>query len=129
MRLFLEGEDGKDARGRGARTCTLPLTTGNEVTLETDAPARPGEVKVRVDVETVGAGRPAAEQHDRDVRDGVEGGHLGAAGGPAAAVRAAGHLRRAGATTRASASRRCGCAAAGAAGGEAARSSTSSPST
>jgi uncharacterized membrane protein len=50
-RLFLEGPDGKDNEVT-ARDITLPLTTGNEVTLETDAPAVPGEIKLKAVVET-----------------------------------------------------------------------------
>ncbi len=51
VRLFLEGEGGQD-REVVAKDVTLALTTGNEVTLETDAPATPGEVKVKATVET-----------------------------------------------------------------------------
>jgi hypothetical protein len=50
VRLFLEGGDGKDWQVL-ARDVVLPLTTGNEVTLECDAPATPGEVKVKVTVD------------------------------------------------------------------------------
>jgi uncharacterized membrane protein len=50
VRLFLEGDDGMD-REVTARDVVLPLTTGNEVVLECDAPAQPGEVKVKAVVE------------------------------------------------------------------------------
>jgi uncharacterized membrane protein len=50
VRLFLES-DGED-REVLAKDVPLPLTTGNEVTLETDAPAKPGEVKVKAVVES-----------------------------------------------------------------------------
>jgi uncharacterized membrane protein len=55
VRLFLEGDDGKGKlvdREVTARDVVLPLTTGNEVSLECDAPAQPGEVKVKAVVET-----------------------------------------------------------------------------
>lgn len=55
VRLFLEGDDGKGGvadREVAARDVTLALTTGNEVTLTADAPARPGEVKVKAVLET-----------------------------------------------------------------------------
>lgn len=51
VRLYLEGDDGTDTEVLG-KDVTLPLTTGNEVTLETDAPAKPGEIKVKAVVET-----------------------------------------------------------------------------
>ncbi|MFO0840982.1 MAG: hypothetical protein U0797_01105 [Gemmataceae bacterium] len=50
VRLFLEA-DGED-REVLAKDVPLPLTTGNEVTLVTDAPAKPGEVKVKAVVES-----------------------------------------------------------------------------
>ncbi len=50
IHLFLEGEDGKD-REVTAQDVVLPLTVGNEVTLECDAPARPGEYKVKVAID------------------------------------------------------------------------------
>jgi uncharacterized membrane protein len=55
VRLFLEaaGKDGKFAdREMTAKDVVLALTTGNEVELGCDAPAKPGEVKVKVVVET-----------------------------------------------------------------------------
>src|SRR5262249_39413131 len=55
VRLFLEGEDGKGGRAARevlAQDVVLPLTTGNEVTLTTDAPDRPGEVKLKAVLET-----------------------------------------------------------------------------
>src|SRR4051812_23690918 len=52
VKLFLEGADGKGDREVTGKNVPLPLTTGNEVTLTCDAPATPGEVKVKVVVET-----------------------------------------------------------------------------
>ncbi len=56
VRLFLESADDKgvvaDREMTTAKTVTLPLTVGNEVTIVCDAPAKPGEVKVKVVVET-----------------------------------------------------------------------------
>ncbi|MFO0877826.1 MAG: glutamine amidotransferase [Gemmataceae bacterium] len=49
VRLFLDS-DGQE-REVLARDVNLPLTTGNEVALEVDAPDKPGEVKVRAVVE------------------------------------------------------------------------------
>jgi hypothetical protein len=49
VRLYLEGDDGKD-KVKASRDVVLPLTVGNEVVLECDAPARPGEYKVKVQV-------------------------------------------------------------------------------
>jgi uncharacterized membrane protein len=57
VHLFLEDSDGKKsevpAKEREVLTkdVQLLLTTGNEVTLTTDAPATPGEIKVRVVVD------------------------------------------------------------------------------
>ena len=53
VRLYLEGEGkGKPVdREMARRNVLLPLTTGNEVTLECDGPASPGEYKVKVVVE------------------------------------------------------------------------------
>jgi uncharacterized membrane protein len=56
VRLFLEGEDEKgvvtDREMPVAQDVRLMLKEGNEVTLTCDAPAKPGEVKVKVVVET-----------------------------------------------------------------------------
>jgi uncharacterized membrane protein len=56
VRLFLEGSDEKGVvadREVTAKDVKLPLSVGNEVTIACDAPAKPGEVKVKVVVETV----------------------------------------------------------------------------
>jgi uncharacterized membrane protein len=55
VRLFLEGPDDKGVvadREVTAQDVKLPLSVGNEVTIVCDAPSRPGEVKVKVTVET-----------------------------------------------------------------------------
>jgi uncharacterized membrane protein len=55
VRLFLESEDEKGVvadREVTAKDVRLPLTVGNEVELSCDAPAKPGEVKVKVVVES-----------------------------------------------------------------------------
>jgi uncharacterized membrane protein len=55
VRLYLEGPDDKGVvadREVTAQDVKLPLSVGNEVTIACDAPARPGEVKVKVVVET-----------------------------------------------------------------------------
>jgi uncharacterized membrane protein len=57
VRLFLEGQDEKGVvtdREVTAKDVQLMLREGNEVTLTCDAPAKPGEVKVKVVVETAG---------------------------------------------------------------------------
>lgn len=51
VRLLLEGEDGKDQEAARLDQVILPLTVGNEVTLSTEAPAKAGEYKVRVEVD------------------------------------------------------------------------------
>src|SRR5262249_5926792 len=55
VRLYLEGQDDKGEvadREVTAQDVKLPLSVGNEVTIVCDAPSRPGEVKVKVVVET-----------------------------------------------------------------------------
>jgi uncharacterized membrane protein len=55
VRLFLEGPDDKGVvadREVTAQDVKLPLSVGNEVAITCDAPPRPGEVKVKVVVET-----------------------------------------------------------------------------
>ena len=58
VRLYLEGQETKGGksvtvdREVKAQDATLHLTTGNEVEITTNAPATPGEVKVKVVVET-----------------------------------------------------------------------------
>src|SRR5262249_57758080 len=47
IQLFLEDTDG-NVKEMPAQDVTLPLTSGNEVTLTADAPDKPGEVKVKV---------------------------------------------------------------------------------
>jgi uncharacterized membrane protein len=57
VRLFMESEDEKGVvsdREVKAEDVRLPLTVGNEVSITCDAPAKPGEVKIKVVVETVG---------------------------------------------------------------------------
>ncbi|MFM7152385.1 MAG: vWA domain-containing protein, partial [Gemmataceae bacterium] len=51
VRLFMESE-GQDKEVLG-QDVVLPLSTGNEITLVTTAPAQPGEVKIKAVVETI----------------------------------------------------------------------------